>query len=304
MMNVVRQNAYAKLNLTLDVVGRENGYHMLDSLVVTVDLSDRIVLKKRKDGRSSVVMHGMGSESIPPEKNHALRAAEAFSETFGTNGADITVHKNIPIGAGLGGSSADAAGVLLGMRKLYGVADDPAIGALADTLGSDTKFLLTGGLARMRGRGNVLDFLGPPPQMFFLVICPERGVSSAACYEMFDRLGETFPPVTEKALACLERGDTAQAARYFSDHLFSAAKNCDICAEKAYLAAKSFAPLGASMTGSGSAAFALFETKELADWAQSRYRGKGKTFVVKTCPRGASSIKNPFVLSVDEGEGE
>ncbi|MDE7159092.1 MAG: 4-(cytidine 5'-diphospho)-2-C-methyl-D-erythritol kinase, partial [Clostridiales bacterium] len=104
-MNTVRLNAYAKLNLTLDITGTEGGYHMLDSLVTTIDLFDRIVVKKRKDKLINVIMHGMGSESIEPEHNNACLAGEAFVERFQTLGADITVYKNIPVGAGLGGSS-------------------------------------------------------------------------------------------------------------------------------------------------------------------------------------------------------
>ena len=304
-MNTVRGNAFAKLNLTLDIVGKENGYHLLDSLVVTVSLCDKVVLKARKDSFSRITMHGCGSEAIPPEKNNALRAAEAFSETFGTKGADITVYKNIPIGAGMGGSSADAAAVLLGMKKLYDIADNSAVFALADSLGSDVKYLLTGGLARMRGKGDVLTPLGPCPDLWFLVIVPDAGVSSGECYAEYDRLGESFSPVTERATSLLEAGDIRHAARYFSDHLYSAAKNLQPIVEKAYLAAKGFSPLGAAMTGSGSAAFALFETRELAEWAQSRYRGKGRALVVKSVdPRTIKRSKNPFVLSEGKGEGE
>ena len=100
-MNVVRRNAYAKLNLTLDITGEEGGYHLLDSLAVTVDLSDRVVLRRRRDGLVTAAMHGMGSESIPFEENNAVRAAERFRDEFHTSGVDITVYKNIPIGAGI-----------------------------------------------------------------------------------------------------------------------------------------------------------------------------------------------------------
>ena len=305
VMNVVRANGYAKLNLTLDVTGKQDGYHTLDSLVVTIGLCDRLVLKKRKDRASSVTMHGMGSEVIPPDGNNALRAAEAFSEAFGTCGADVTVYKNIPMGAGLGGSSADAAAVLLGMKKLYGVADMGGLKSLADSLGSDTGFLLFGGLARMQGRGDVLLPLNAELEMHFLVICPDEGVSSGECYGAFDRLGEHFSPVTPDAAALLERGDLPHAARYFSNRLYGAAKSLVPAAEQAYLAAKSFSPLGAAMTGSGSAAFALFETKELAEWAKSRYRGKGRAFVTESVyPKNIKPIGNPYALSEGEGEGE
>ncbi len=304
MMNAVRLNANAKLNLTLDVTGKENGYHMLDSLVVTADLSDRIVLKKRKDGRSSVVMHGMGSESIPPEENNALRAAERFSAAFSTAGADITVYKNIPIGAGLGGSSADAAGVLLGMKRLYGVPDMGAVEALADELGSDTKYLLTGGLARMRGRGEKIDFLPEEPELHFLLLCPKERVSSRECYEEYDRLQPSCAPCTEEAVRLIRGGMLSWAAQRFSNRLYDAAASLCGAVKDAYAEARAFSPLGAAMTGSGSASFALFETKELAEWAKSRYRGKSRAIVAKSFyPKTNKEIKNPFVLGEDEGTG-
>ena len=130
-MNTVKVKAYAKVNLTLEIVGSEKEFHLLDSLVASVDLFDYIVLKKRKDKLSSITMHGLGSETIPPEKNNALKAAERFSQIFGVNGVDITVYKNIPMGAGLGGSSADIGGVLKGMAKLYEIEDKNALCELA-----------------------------------------------------------------------------------------------------------------------------------------------------------------------------
>ncbi|MBQ4268054.1 MAG: 4-(cytidine 5'-diphospho)-2-C-methyl-D-erythritol kinase, partial [Clostridia bacterium] len=95
-MNSVKIKSYAKINLTLEIVGEKDGYHLLESLVASVDLYDLIALKKRKDGLCSVTMKGLGSESIPPEENNALKAAELFVATFGTKGADITVFRNIP----------------------------------------------------------------------------------------------------------------------------------------------------------------------------------------------------------------
>ena len=89
-MKTVKIKAYAKVNLTLEIVGQTADYHALDSLVASVDLHDLIVLKARKDKLSSVTMKGLGSESIPPEQNNALKAAESFSKVFGVNGAGKT----------------------------------------------------------------------------------------------------------------------------------------------------------------------------------------------------------------------
>lgn len=303
-MNTARVNAYAKLNLTLDITGTRDGYHMLDSLVVTVDLFDKIVAKKRKDALCSVTMHGMGSEAIPPEHNNALKAAEAFVSRFRTTGANITVYKNIPMGAGLGGSSADISGVLLAMAKLYDISDMGALKSLADELGSDTGYLLTGGLARMQGRGEAVEPLPMTDAMHFLLIVPREGTSTAECYQEYDGLDEEQRPRTVRALDEWERG-LEWAAPLFGNHLFPAAKRLTPAVGEAYLEARSFSPMGAGMTGSGSACWALFPTRELAEWAKSRYRGKHRALVVKSYyPKAEKKWRNPFVLGEDEGKGE
>ncbi len=280
-MNTVRLNAPAKINLTLDVLGEENGYHLLDSLVCTVSLSDRIVAKKRKDGLISVTMHGMGSESIPPECNNAQRAGEKFVSAFGTCGAEIAVYKNIPVGAGLGGSSADAAGVLRAMAKLYGIEDGGALKPLADELGSDTGYLLQGGFARLRGRGEQVEPLGAAPTLFLLLLAPKEGVSTAECYKKCDAYPKSRPH-TARALECLLAGNAEWAAKLFYNDLYPAAAELNPEVEEAFCALKGFSPWGTCMTGSGSGVFAVFETRELCEWAKSRYRGNCRAYVLKT----------------------
>lgn len=308
-MNTVRIKAYAKVNLTLEIVGQgsdERGaYHALDSLVASVDIFDYIVLKKRKDVLSSVIMHGQGSEGIPPEQNNALKAAEAFSKKFGVNGANITVHKNIPMGAGLGGSSADVCGVLRGMAKLYKIDDENAIAALADELGSDTRYMLKGGFMRMRGRGNELSQTGIVETLHLLLLCPNSSVSSGGCYRAYDGLnaGFTAGENTEKCVAALSRGDINEGGRYLTNALFQSAVTLNHDVQIAQNEAESFSPLGAVMTGSGSAVAALFETKELCEWAKSRYRGKFRAIVTKTViPQNLENRgwRNPFSLNKHE----
>ena len=295
----MKVKAYAKLNLTLDITGEEGGYHLLDSLVVTVDLYDTISVKKRNDGLVNVVMHGMGSEQIPPERNNAVRAGEAFVSRFHTTGADITIYKNIPVGAGLGGSSVDAAGVLQALAKLYHITDMGALKSLADELGSDTGYLLTGGLARLRGRGEIVEPLSITPQMHFLLLCPRSGVSTAECYARCQiKAGVTR---TQRAADELKRGNLEWAARLFGNDLYEPAKALNEEVGRTYIEAKSFSPLGAGMTGSGSAVFALFPTRELCEWAKSRYDGKARAYLVKSVyPKQKRSLRNPFALSDEE----
>ena len=278
-MRTVKIKSYAKVNLTLEIKGVENGYHVLDSLVANIDLFDLLVIKKRKGALSAITMKGMGSESIPPEKNNALKAAEAFSAAFGTDGADITVYKNIPIGGGLGGSSADVVGVLNGMAALYGIEDRTKLKELADSLGSDTGYMLDGGFARMQGRGEQVTKLNLTNQLHFLLICPDSSVSAGACYNAFDSQPRTLEYrgcQTQTCIDLLGKNDLEEGGR----------------------------------SGSGSCVFAMFETKELCEWAKSRYRGKFHTYVVKTVipdytaiiKKGLTGWRNPFVLSAEEIE--
>ena len=307
-MNTVKLKSYAKINLTLEIKGIEGNYHLLDSLVASVDLFDYIVIKKRKGGLSFVTMKGMGSESIPPEKNNALKAAEAFSKRFETGGVDITIYKNIPIGAGLGGSSADVCGVLNGMAKLYNVGDRVALKDLADSLGSDTGYMLDGGFARMQGRGEKVTKLPIQEKLYFLLLCPNSMVSAGACYKKYDELPKPLEErgsYTQNCIDALLKKDVNEAGRYAMNDLFKPALHLNADVEKAYEEAQSFSPICTVMTGSGSGVLAMFETKELCEWAKSRYKGKFSAYVVQTVVPdyvGKKRGRAVFALSDEEKE--
>ncbi|MBO5526202.1 MAG: 4-(cytidine 5'-diphospho)-2-C-methyl-D-erythritol kinase [Clostridia bacterium] len=295
---MVTVRSYAKINLTLDITGVKDGYHMLRSVVSSIDLSDTIRLSKRKTNR--VTMHGMGSESVPPEKNNAFKAAELFSATFGTEGADVTVYKDIPMCGGLGGSSADAAGVLRGMQKLYGVGTDEEIKALADRLGSDTGYMLKGGYALIEGRGEIVTPIPSERTLYLLLFLPKAEVSTPQCYALYDSIGRR----SEKTDVCVEaiaHGTVSEIAESFSNDLLLPAIEIAPEVQTAIDEAKLFSPLGVNMTGSGSVVYALFETRELCEWAQSRYKGKCRTIVTRTIvPKEAKEWGNPFRLSEEE----
>ena len=306
-MQSVKIKAYAKLNFTLELFGMQDGFHQLDSLVSTVDLYDTVIVRKRKDKLVNVVMHGLGSESIPPEHNNAVKAGEAFVNAFQTTGADITVFKDIPIGAGLGGSSADAAGVLLGMAKLYAIPVLGELEALADSLGSDTKYLLHGGFMRMQGRGEKLTKLPIEQTLHILLLCPPTPIATKSCFAAYDRMPKTLEwkeSATQNCIDALLRGDINEGGRYLMNELFAAASTLNTDTASALQALRDFSPLGACMSGSGSSVFAVFETKELCEWAKSRYNGNARAFVVKTVAgqerKKKSIFRNPFALTGDE----
>lgn len=277
----VRVKAYAKLNLTLAVTGWEKGYHTLDSLVCTVDLYDLIKLKKRRDGLVTVEMHGRGSENIPFEKNNAARAAEAYIKRFSTGGADIVIYKNIPVGAGLGGSSADIAGVVKGMARLYGRGSDKELKELADELGSDSGYMLTGGFARLTGRGDEVARLDIKTRLNFLLLLPREGVSTAECYKFYDE-SHAEKLSSEFALSSLLSGDIAGLGQNLNNALLTPAKKLNGGIEEAVKELSAFAPSGVNMTGSGSGVYALFDSAEMCAYAKSRYRGKCTAIQLKS----------------------
>ena len=210
-MNYCKVKAGAKINLTLDITGVSGGYHLLDSLVVSLDLSDLIAAKRRKDGAIKVYSRGEGTELLPETENNAYKAAKLFAEEFQTGGAELKIYKNIPVGAGLGGSSADAAGALHAMRQLYLKEITPEteerILKIADRTGSDTRAMYLGGAVRMRGRGEIAERIfrqsGQPREkkkLYFLLICPRTGVSTPKCFQGYDRGGIAYPPATKSAV--------------------------------------------------------------------------------------------------------
>ena len=210
------------------------------------------------------------------------------------------------MGAGLGGSSADASGVLRGMAKLYKVDDEAKLGELADKLGSDTRYMLTGGFARMRGRGTQVEKLPVSPTMYFVLLLPREPVSTAECYRLFDTQASEFKKesASEGLVELLLQNRVNEGGRYLTNDLYAPASLLNEQVKNALEAVQSLSPLGATMTGSGSGVIALFETRELCEWAKSRIRGKWKAMVIKTLDPQAktSGWRSPFVLSKDEIE--
>jgi 4-diphosphocytidyl-2-C-methyl-D-erythritol kinase len=282
-MDNVRVKAYAKINLSLDILGTQDGYHMLDSVVTTIDIYDLIIIKKRKkDKLVGITMKGMGSEDIPFEKNNAVKAAEKFIAAFDTCGVDITVYKNIPMGAGLGGSSADVAGVLNGLKKLFSITDEQKVKDIADSIGSDCGYMLYGGYARIRGRGEKVELLSDRLRLDLCLLLPPTSVSTAECYGYFDKLATKHSPRSDEVIKAVFSGDRAKLGGSLSNALTAPAMhlNDDIC--KAFDELKAFSPLGVNMTGSGSCAYALFENDQFCSYALSRYNGKFKMIQTKT----------------------
>lgn len=253
----------AKINLTLDITGVKDGYHTLSSLVTSADIFDEVILHKRED--DAVTLNFTGKPAgVDAQSSLAHRAARLFMSEFSTAGADIEIKRNIPAGGGLGGSSADVAGVLLGMKKLYGVTRDMT--ALANSLGSDTAYMLGGGYAVLSGRGDkVTPLNGIKRKFYLLIITGSRGVSTGECYAEFDKSGKICRPHTEVAARLLYEWDEKNFFDTLKNDLFdSAAKLLPEIADN-LAALKKFG--AASMTGSGSAVFGIYTAARERDAA-------------------------------------
>jgi len=182
--------AFAKVNRSLRVLGRrEDGYHELDTVFQTVDLTDRLYFSEGEDaddaGEVSLTIEGGASNDLPADSsNLILRAAQALRERFSVRrGARIHLSKKIPIGGGLGGGSSNAASALRGLVALWELpATEDDLQPLAASLGSDVPFFLLGGRARGRGRGEVLTPLPDGPEEWLVLAFPPFALSTAAVY--------------------------------------------------------------------------------------------------------------------------
>ncbi|HNT39631.1 MAG TPA: 4-(cytidine 5'-diphospho)-2-C-methyl-D-erythritol kinase [Rubrivivax sp.] len=256
--------APAKLNLFLHVVGRRaDGYHLLQSVFVLIDWVDALHLERRDDGR--LQRHDLGLAL--PADDLCLRAARALQRASGSAlGADISIDKRVPWGAGLGGGSSDAATTLLGLNRLWGLAwPRERLLTLAATLGADVPFFVGGRNAVVEGVGERLTPI-ELPRAWYAVVKPASPLSTAAVFS--SRLvGRSVEAdiVTGSFADAIAPGAVADewVCKLMSGHgrndLQAAAE--DRCDEVAQAAAWLHARCGNSrMTGSGSAVFARVGT--------------------------------------------
>ena len=273
-MRVV-EKAYAKINLALCVTGAKDGFHTLDSVVTTVDLYDTVTLTTRKDDKIRVIPQG-NSEYVYshiPQKDNAYKAVEAFMKEYGTNGADVVVTKRIPISSGMGGSSTDASAVLRAMQRAYKVKDADLV-SLANSLGSDTAYLLKGGFARLNGRGEIITPLNVKHRINFVVVFCEKGVNTAECFKLFDQMDEKQECCDISRLIDSLQSETPDFSQC-KNQLFLPAIKLNAQVKSAYDALKALSPDACFMTGSGSAVCAIFNYEPLCDWAVDRLNRQG-----------------------------
>lgn len=263
---MINLKAYAKLNLFLNITGKlDNGYHTLEMVMQSIDLFDSVSIEKT-DGFCVVC------EGIDMLHNSAYRAGLAFFQKAGIlPSAKISISKRIPVMAGLGGGSADAAAAILGLNELY---QKPLsycdMQKIAKGIGADVPFALKGGCAVARGIGEILEPVSNNMECCYLIIKPIQGCNTALCYSKYDEK----PIKSEKdalinTIKSIENGNIKDFAQSTFNALTVSA--VDICPSIASVLTVMKAQTGclcAFMTGSGSACVCIFENMQCAQKAK------------------------------------
>ncbi len=264
----------AKINLTLDVVGNENSYHKLKSLVSSVSVYDKITLKKYKNG---IVFIDKGNKSkCNVLDNNAYKTAKILLEKYKISGIKIILKKNIPVGAGLGGSSADIAGVIKAFSKLYDIKDD--LKPVADSLGSDSGYMLTGGFSVIENRGEVITKINVKRKFYVLIYNSNNTVSTKECFSVFDKENKTYKSSTDNAVKNLESGNVY---KFLKNDLQNSAEILTKDVKKRIDLLKNGGAKEALLTGSGSAVYGLFEDKGCRDKCYSKLKKSGIKNLIK-----------------------
>ena len=278
--------AHAKLNLTLDVLGRRpDGYHDLRMVMQSVALADVLTLEESGDGelRVRTNLHFLPNN----EKNLAAQAALRWWEARGQapRGLEIAIEKSVPVCAGMAGGSSDAAAVLRALNQMEGAPLSLwELAKIGERVGSDVPYCILGGTALAEGRGEILTPLPPLPQCWAVLCKPEFSISTPALFAKIDSVRLRCRPDTQGVVAALEAGDLHGVARrmynVFEDALpeRQRARVNDIKNVLIQCGA-----LGASMSGTGPTAFGLFDDEGLAREAQERLADwGGEVFLTQT----------------------
>ena len=251
----IQEKAYAKINISLDVSGkRPDGYHEMIMPMQTVSLCDTLTIRREGEG----IRARSNLRYVPgDERNLAVRAAKRYLEAIGEEGQGLRIEldKRIPVGAGMGGGSADAAAALRALNRAYGDRlSREELTALAAEIGSDVAFCLVGGTMLATGRGENLQPIAPLPP----------SISTPELFNKLDRAPIRIHPDTTGLIEAMEQGDLQGVCR----RLYNVFEDVDDRRMRSIRQIKGElldgGALGAVMTGTGSAVFGLFEDAEAA----------------------------------------
>lgn len=288
-MQSIQMQARAKINLTMDVLyRREDGYHQVDALMQSISLCDVLTLEKGASLELSI------EGDLPVDQdNLILRAARMLAEDAGIAPyARLHLVKHIPVAAGLGGGSADAAAVLLGLNRMWGL-EYPMdrLLALGAKLGADVPFCMLGGCRRATGIGTDLEAVHRALPLYAVILKPCQGLLTKDIFEGL-RLGkDTHHPNTKGAVRAVERGDMRALIGCMGNVLESAAVPLRPAILEAMEDLLTAGAQHARMSGSGPTVFGLFDGQEKATEAAVCLQAKyAECFAVQGVDEGVKFI--------------
>ena len=271
----------AKINLFLEVVAkRTDGYHEIDTVMHSVDLTDTVTVEVSENGTNeNRVSLTCTEKSLPTdEKNIAYKAALRFAAEYNITGYDIKIdiEKRIPLAAGLAGGSADCAGVLLLLERIFGTDDREGLLALGGELGADVPFCMTCGCAAASGIGEKMTRVAPlTPERTLVIAKGGDSVSTAAAYRLIDALGEREIRSSAQMVSLLEKRDAASALEYMFN-IFEEVIAPDVpSVGRAKQIMLTCGAENAMMSGSGPSVFGVFTNEDDAERAHSALISEG-----------------------------
>ena len=249
--------ARAKINWALNITGiRADGYHELDSIMHSIDVFDLVYIDKAAD--IDITCNGI----MNGEGNIAYKAAQIFfTEANIQGGAKIHIEKHTPIEAGLGGGSANAAAVLVGLNRLHDlIFTNQQLMKIGLKLGADVPFCINGGFARAKGVGEDLTFF-PDQTYSLLLVKPPKGLSTVEIYKKYDEIGGDSANI-EEMIAGLMEMDTVKIKKSYANALQRSSEQMNSDISKIISQLRSYGAVMCGMTGSGPTVFSLFESDE------------------------------------------
>lgn len=267
--------AFAKINLAIDVKKKdENGYHDIDMVTLPITLHD-VLEMEQLISRHGIFITSDDPSLICDEGNLAFKALKAMEDNFSfSKGYRIQIYKRIPMNAGLGGGSADAAGIIRAICKLYNMdAHDPKIIKVARSIGSDVPFCLLNKPARVLGTGENIIPLDSKLDYHVIIVKPHKGLSTKEVYEKYDTIPEEERehPDISALIEAIKIGDEQKMFENMKNGLYKPASLlCPVISGILNDFKKMGFPLY-SMTGSGNACFALSKDLEQIEKAKNYF---------------------------------
>ncbi len=264
----------AKINVYLRIVGkRSDGYHDLETVMVPLDFGDEITLELTEN---QLTLECDDPRLPTDDTNLALRAAQQLQQRCAVRrGAKILLKKRIPLAAGLGGGSSNAAAVLQGLNRLWNLNASPALGELAASLGSDVNFFLQNGPALCRGRGEQVETVPGLLAGVILLVNPGFGISTKWAYEAWAHAAQGLtppPPEVSLLLRALGRKNLTEVGQGLFNSLEQPSIGKFPVLQLLKESMRSGGAAGALMSGSGATVFGVFEELEAAEASARRIR--------------------------------